>query len=981
MDISKNNIKYNQIKTSSSHSIIIPKYKSEDLVFLINNLNYNIKAFYLSIKQCLIEGKKNINNKISSQQILGLIEKYLNDFIDKAKDIFKKMKFTQKICSLQQEINEFQNNRKLFREEMINNKMKFDSKDIYLNSNNINSINNLSDKNNFINKNEILIDEVYIPNFCNNSSTSIKINNYIDNNINNNLKNIKEYNDKNYKKINNHSYNNKKLNINDSYGINYNLQKKNIKNYNNAKNLSEHNIKNYTRQLNNSRIMKNNKIINNLRKKILVKKKSLNNISIPQKQYYSSNNTLTNFYSTKKEILNNLNGIISILKELKSVNGNIFKKSWEAEEHQKLLKKIYCEINNLVMNIFKEQNVTFNTNNNNSLYNENEESGNNSDYYSQIRTLSKNKEKKINNTNYNLTYNYKSLNNNEEGNNCFDENQKIKKTKIYYDNEIKSRELIIKKLKNDLNLKEKNLQNQNIKYTQLLKAKLNNINSSSKEKNFKKDNLGINKMPKMDIEELIESRKLIIEMKEKIKCYEKILKETNDIEQKKGNIMKFYELLNKKYNDLKKSYDLIKINNEKLKKQINLFSTTSGKNISKKAVFQKLLFIKNETFTIFSNEESKKIIDEIKNELQLKNENLQKQNDELKKYKSEEIKLKEEISKLNNENIKYKSEENKLKEEISKLTNENTLYKEKEIELKQEISKITNEISKINEEMKKIKIENEILKENNNNNLEENKSLKETIDKQKKLLDYQDKEIISLQNKKEDLNKIKDDSYNNIIINEKEDNFNYKNKDDKKTNKRNNLKRNDMLQIEQDKIVLKYELLKNDYNKLNSTLQQKQKLLDNYSKLTNETSTKTNIDEQILELISKHKKEIDDLTKKYNQNIINLKMNLPINYSPSTHNILIDKKYTKYNLKWFLLTITTDPDKNYENTFWVPEDEIKPMLGQFNKYKTEKELEDEQFESIYLTQQKWIKQIDENEQLIDKLRKQLHQYENSSVTD
>ena len=283
--------------------------------------------------------------------------------------------------------------------------------------------------------------------------------------------------------------------------------------------------------------------------------------------------------------------------------------------------------------------------------------------------------------------------------------------------------------------------------------------------------------------------------------------------------------------------------------------------------------------------------------------------------------------------------------------------------------------------MKKIKIENEILKENNNNNLEENKSLKETIDKQKKLLDYQDKEIISLQNKKEDLNKIKDDSYNNIIINEKEDNFNYKNKDDKKTNKRNNLKRNDMLQIEQDKIVLKYELLKNDYNKLNSTLQQKQKLLDNYSKLTNETSTKTNIDEQILELISKHKKEIDDLTKKYNQNIINLKMNLPINYSPSTHNILIDKKYTKYNLKWFLLTITTDPDKNYENTFWVPEDEIKPMLGQFNKYKTEKELEDEQFESIYLTQQKWIKQIDENEQLIDKLRKQLHQYENSSVTD
>ena len=109
-------------------------------------------------------------------------------------------------------------------------------------------------------------------------------------------------------------------------------------------------------------------------------------------------------------------------------------------------------------------------------------------------------------------------------------------------------------------------------------------------------------------------------------------------------------------------------------------------------------------------------------------------------------------------------------------------------------------------------------------------------------------------------------------------------------------------------------------------------------------------------------------------------MNLPIGYSPSTHCILIDKKYSKYNLKWFLLTITTTQEKNYENTFWVPEDEIKPMLSQFNKFRTEKEIEDEQFESIYITQQKWIKQIDENEQLIAKLKKQLHKYENSSTS-
>jgi hypothetical protein len=41
-------------------------------------------------------------------------------------------------------------------------------------------------------------------------------------------------------------------------------------------------------------------------------------------------------------------------------------------------------------------------------------------------------------------------------------------------------------------------------------------------------------------------------------------------------------------------------------------------------------------------------------------------------------------------------------------------------------------------------------------------------------------------------------------------------------------------------------------------------------------------------------------------------------------------------------------------------------------------LEQEQFESIYVTQQKWIKQIDENERVISKLKAQLQKYENSN---
>ena len=986
MDNSQNQTKYHQIRTSSSQININNKNISEDLVFLINNLNYDIRSFYQSIKQCLIEGKNN-NNKISTQQILELIEQYLNDFIDKAKDTFKKMKYTQKINLIQQEINEYQNNNlKFYKDEMLKEKKNLNSEDMYLNSkfnnlNNINNyINNISNKNNNINTNKIIFDEMYIPtlkkSINNSANTSIKINNFIDNNLNN----INENNY--YKKINNIFKKNKILNKNNSHGTNYNLRKNNkIYNNNNINinsSLGEKNIifHNYKPQMNKISKNKKNKSVNNIRKKILLNNNySFKNSSNIKNNYYCSNHTQNNFYSSKKEILNNLNIIISILKELKSLNDNNFNKSWEGEEYQKLLNKLYCEINNLIKNIFKEKIISYNSTNN-TLYNENEDyfSGNISE-----RSLSKkNKKLKNNNSDYNLTYNYKTHNNiNREETNYLDDNyQKIKKTKIYYDKEIKSRDLIIKKLKNEINIKDKNIVNQNIKINQLLKAKLNNnLNMNSKKIN--EDNLNINKMAKIDIEELIESRKLIIELKEKIKNYEKILKDKINIninnEPKKNNSFKNYELMNKKFNELKKSYDSIIVNNEKLKKQIILLSNKSQIKTKEKKLFQKILNVQNESFSIISSEdknliseEAKKIIDEIKNELQIK---------------------KEENEKIKNEIDIYKSEELKLKEEISKSTNEITTYKDKEIKNKEEISILNNEISKYKENIEKIKKENELLNESNNNNIKENKSLQETIDKQRKLIEYQDKEIISLRKSKneENINKINDDTYNNNIIDDNEDksfnNTNNLNKEDKTNKKRNILKRSDIMQIEQDKIVLKYELLKNDYDKLNSTLQQKQKLLDNYSKLTNETSTKTNIDEQILELISEHKKEIDDLTKKFNQNIINLKMNLPIGYSSSTHSILIDKRYTKYNLRWFLLTIITTEEKNYENTFWVPEEEIKPILEQFNKFKTEKELEDEQFESIYITQQKWIKQIDEDEQLIAKLKAQIQKYENSSNTE
>ena len=944
MDNLKNQIKYKQIRTSSSQIKIKPKSKTEDLVILINNLNSDIKSFYQIIKKYLKEARQNINNSsLFSQQAFDLIERCLNDFINKAKDTFKKMKYTHKINVIQQEIN---NN------ILNNNKMKLNSENIYLNSN---YNNDKRDK--YFYEKKLLLDDEYLSSLCNNTSTSIKINNYFDNNNINNLNNINQYNNQYYpnkiQKINKISKSNNKF----PQQILTQIYKKNSSNPNL---FSNQKVKCY--EYNGLKERKNNKTMSNIRKKKYINRNSYSNKSLGKISYYNNTDaTSHNFYSSKKEILNNLNNIISSLNEIKLIKGNIFNKSWEAEEYQKLLNVIINQLDKLIKNIFDEKNNIYKKSHTISLFNENDD---NSPNISGNNSLIKKKEESNNNNSlinnnggYNLTYNYKIFDKNDED--SFNSIKNFNKNKrIYYDMEIRTRDLIIDQLKNELNMKIKTVHNQNIRYNQLKSrisksSKFNSVsNSNSKEKKtvIKNENLNENRISKINVE-LMENKKIIIDLKERIKNYEKIVKN--------NNIEKHFELITQKNNELKKANEA----NEKLKNQINLLYNKLDMNNKQRKSFQNLYTFNIYSFSIISNgvksdknsisEEAQKIINEMKNELQIKTENYEK---------------------LNNEINMYINGENQLKEEISKLNIEITNYKNKEIQLNKDISSYKENISKFQKE-------NEALKEQKN---EENKNMQKTIEiqnqsieKYKKLIAYQEEEIKSMKNSTNMNNIIKEDlekEINDIILSEG-NSINIIKDNDKKNKQKNNI---NQLQIEQDKIVLKYEILKNDYEKLNSSLQEKQKLLDNYSLLTNETSSKKNIDEQILELVSQHKKEIENLTKKYNQNIINLKMNLPIPYSPSTHYILIDKSYSKYNLRWFLLTIITAEEKDYENTFWVSEQEIKPMLDQFNNFRTEKELEQEHFESIYVTQQKWIKQIDENERLISKLKAQLQKYENSS---
>ena len=263
-------------------------------------------------------------------------------------------------------------------------------------------------------------------------------------------------------------------------------------------------------------------------------------------------------------------------------------------------------------------------------------------------------------------------------------------------------------------------------------------------------------------------------------------------------------------------------------------------------------------------------------------------------------------------------------------------------------SKIINNKEKILEELKNqiqiLKDKNEILKKDlsNSNNqlslmkLEEEKKNKE-INLMKKLIEYNENSISK--NKGEKKESIINDGY-------------------------------EELQRDRDQALIKYELLKRDYDRQAIQLKEKEKLLNNYNLYSNIDNSK-NIDEKILKLIKKHENEIEELNKKYIRNIINLKVNLPNCFSAETHEILIDKKYTKYNLHWYLLTIISAKEKDYENTFWVSEDEIKDSLSEFNKFNNEDEIEKKNNEDFLIYQQKLIKRIEDNENHIYKLESQL----------
>ena len=611
MDENINKSASKKIRPSASSKYHSPKNFQSNFVVLVNNLNSQIRKYYQSTKFCLNKEKENNNkNNVSSLQTYNLINKYLEEFILKVKDIFKRMKYLHKINLIQQEINNNENTN----DDYILHKSDYDTK--------------------LINKENLYDEEVNVPSLFNSNNNSFNFNHYF------HKKKVEKKNlldKKKRKDIKSLSNSFKDIKLINKYNDTFNNEIMD-KNHNSFSKII---FDNYSRKYNNLKRISNIKSVINLRKKIIFDKKadnsslvfsSSNGLSNINSNFNSNNNSKNNLFQSKKEIFDNLNVIISLLKELKSIKGEIFNKSIEGEKYKKFLKKIYNEFIILIKNIFKENNITKNSSS--ELF----------DKYDKLWNTS---------NNYNLIYNNKIFNNNESNDN----------KNINYKKEIKHRDLIIQQLKNELNIKSQK------KFSQ------KNLNINNNSNSFKEENIKKNK-----------TKKIINELQEKIDKNQKRIINYPNSEQ---NI----EKINQKYLEMEKEREKILLNNEELKNQIIKLKQEldiAKKNICINPIFKDLIVQKFSLDYLMEDtigEKAKKIIEELNegiNNYQKENnkekEKILKLNDDINRYK-------EETEKLNEENNKYKEEISQLNQKCNEFITENSKLKKNIDELNINIEK------------------------------------------------------------------------------------------------------------------------------------------------------------------------------------------------------------------------------------------------------------------------------------------------------
>ena len=321
--------------------------------------------------------------------------------------------------------------------------------------------------------------------------------------------------------------------------------------------------------------------------------------------------------------------------------------------------------------------------------------------------------------------------------------------------------------------------------------------------------------------------------------------------------------------------------------------------------------------------------------------------------------------------IKEKTDKiNQLERNIVKINSE---YKQKEEEYKKNIDLLLSEKSIIESEYKK-KID-DIRVDNTNKEIQNKKTIEEIENEHAKKIKEKEDDIVNLKQNLEKLIKENKDtmqsndelnkliqSHKNTIDDLKKDIDNEKDKYQKTI---------DALTQEKNKIIKEKEQLIIDRDNNIQQCTELKKQLDDITLYNN--NLKQDI-KGLIEEVSKFKEENKSLQEK-KENKIEILKNLeqPIkstitqSYSNETHRIITDKNYNnKYH--WLLLAPKNENEISYQTCIWVSEDELKPTIDKYNRFKSEREIEQEQINEIENNQKIWIQRLEEKEDEISRLK-------------
>ena len=194
-----------------------------------------------------------------------------------------------------------------------------------------------------------------------------------------------------------------------------------------------------------------------------------------------------------------------------------------------------------------------------------------------------------------------------------------------------------------------------------------------------------------------------------------------------------------------------------------------------------------------------------------------------------------------------------------------------------------------------------------------------------------------------------------------------------KENKINDVK-NINIQIIEKKLNEKINILSKKIEEKNLLISKLKIENEQLKNLNSENKTTiNNLNNELLNEKLDYEKKISDYISINNKlenniNIIKYYIKTHNDFSPENFLILYEKIYE--NLKFYLISSKNEKVINYDNTFFIPEIYLIDDIKEFNKFNTEKDINEEYLKDIKNIENKYISKIEKYEDNLSKLKEE-----------